>query len=96
MRRAHLQFAENRVADALGVASQMRIPEPQRLDAARLQKLFAFHVVLPLVGETMLAAVHFNVQCRLLAKEIQMVAADGMLAAEFVAGETPVAQPVPH
>jgi len=95
MRRAYLQFVENRVADALGVAPQMRIPEPQRLDTARLQKLFAFHVVFALVGETMLAAVQFNIQFRFFAKEIQIVAADGMLAAEFVAAETPVAQPAP-
>ena len=95
MRRSLLQFVENRIADALGVASQMRIPEPQRLDSARFQKPFPFRVVFPLVGEAMLAAVQFNVQSRLLAKKIQIVAADWMLAAKFVVGETPVTQPAP-
>jgi hypothetical protein len=95
MRGAFLQFIENRVANALGVAAQMGIPEPQGHDPARLQKFFAFFVVFPLVGETMLAAIQFNVQSGLLAKEIQIVAADWMLAAEFIAAETPVAQPTP-
>ena len=34
MRRACLQFVKDRVADALRMAPQMRIPKPQRLDAA--------------------------------------------------------------
>ena len=38
-----------------------------------------------LVGKAMLAAVQFHIQFRLLAKEIEIVNADGMLAAEFVA-----------
>jgi hypothetical protein len=96
MRRACLQLIENRVADALGVAPQMGIPEPQRLDAARLQKLFPFQVVFPLVGKTVLAAVQFDIQFRLLAKEIKVVNADGMLTAEFVAVEPSVTQPAPH
>ena len=74
----------------------MRIPEPQRLDAARLQELFAFQIMFALVGKTVLAAVQFHIQLRLLAKEIQIVNAAGMLAAEFVATEPPVAQPAPH
>jgi len=96
MRGANLQFIENGVADALGIAAQMRIPESQRLDAARLQKLFALLVMLALVGKTVLAAVQFNVQFRLLAKEIEKINAERMLAAEFVAAEPPVAQPAPH
>ena len=95
MRRACLQLIENRVADALRVPPQMRIPESQCLDAARLQKLFPLRIVFPLVGKTMLAAVQFHIQFRLLAKEIQMVNAEGMLAAKFVAGEPPCAQPAP-
>jgi hypothetical protein len=43
-----------------------------------------------------LAAVQLNIQFRIFAKEIQIVDADGMLAAKFVAGETPVAQPAPY
>ena len=61
MRRAGLQFTKNRVADALGVAAQMRIPESQSLDAARLQKLFPLRVVFLLVGKTVLVAVKFNI-----------------------------------
>ena len=44
----------------------------------------------------MLAAVQFHIQFRFLAKEIELVNADGMLAAKLVAAETPVAQPAPH
>ena len=95
MRRAGLQLIEDRVADVLGIAAQMRIPKTQRLDAARLQKLFALRVVFPLVGKTMLAAVQFHIQFRLLAKEIQIVNAERMLAAKFVAAEAPTAQPAP-
>ena len=73
----------------------MGIPEPQRPDAARLQKLFALNVVFPLVGKTVLAAVQLNIQFRLLTKEIQMVNADGMLAAKFVVAEATVTQPAP-
>src|ERR1700690_1826255 len=95
MRCAGLQLIKNRVTDALRVAAQMRIPESQRLDAARLQKFFPFQVMFAPVGKTVLAAIQFHIQFRLLAKEIKMVYADRMLAAEFVAGETPVTQPAP-
>jgi len=96
MRCACLQFVENRVADALRVPAQMRIPESQRLDASRLQKFFPFQIMFALVGKTMLAAIEFHVQLRLLAKEIQIVNAQRMLAAELVAAEPPVTQPAPH
>jgi hypothetical protein len=49
-----------------------------------------------LVGKTMLAAVQFNVQFRLLAKEIKVVNAEWMLAAELVAAESSVTQAAPH
>ena len=52
--------------------------------------------MLSLIGKTMLAAIQFDVQCRLLAKEIKVVDADGMLTAKLVAAETPSAQPAPH
>jgi hypothetical protein len=70
MRCAGLQLNKNRVTDALGVAAQMRVPEPQRLDAMRLQKLFPLHVMFALVRKTVLAAFQFHIQFRLLAKEI--------------------------
>ena len=34
----------------------------------------------PLIGKTMLAAVQFHIQLRLLVEEIEIVNADGMLA----------------
>ena len=95
MRCAHLQLIENRVTNALGIAAQKGIPESQRLDATRLQKLFPLSVVFQLVGKTVLTAVQLNIQFRLLAKEIQMVNTDGMLAAKFITAETTVAQPAP-
>jgi hypothetical protein len=95
MRRARLQLIENRVTNALGIAAQMGIPKSQRFDAARLQKFFPLHVMLALIGKTVLAAVQFNVQFRLLTKEIQMVNADGILVAKFVAAKATVAQPAP-
>src|ERR1700691_3907425 len=95
MRRACLQFIENHVANAIGIAAQMRIPESQRLDAARLQKFFPFCIRILLVRKTMLASVEFNCQFRLLAKEIKIVNTKRMLSAEFVTGETAITQPVP-
>ena len=59
----------------------------------RLQKFFARQIVLPLLGKTVMAAIQFNVQFRLLAKEIQIVITDGMFAAEFVIADPAVAQP---
>jgi len=47
-------------------------------------------------GKTVLAAVQLHIQCRLLAKEIQIVITGGMLTAEFVTAKPPVAQPTPH
>jgi len=80
MRRTPLQLVEDNVADALGIAAQMRIPEAQRFDATRLQKSFPLHVMLALIRKTVLAAVQFHIQLRLLAKEIQIIFAEGMLA----------------
>lgn len=74
---ACLQFVKDCVTDALGIAAQMRIPEPQRLDTERLQKLFAFQIMFALVGKTVLAAVQLNIQFRLITKEIQIVNTDG-------------------
>ena len=49
-----------------------------------------------LVGKAVLAAIQFDVQFRFLAKEIENVFSDGMLAAKLVAAEPPVTQPMPH
>jgi hypothetical protein len=51
MRRACLQIVKDHVADALRIAPQIRIPKPQRLDAARFQKLFPRRVVFPLEND---------------------------------------------
>jgi len=96
MRRAGLQFIEDRVPNDLRLAAQLRIPKPQRLDAARLEKLFPFQIVFPLFGKTVLAAVQFDVQFRLLAKEIQIIVSQRMLATKLVCSEPPVTQPTPH
>src|SRR5208282_5879329 len=74
----------------------MGIPEPQCLDAARLHKLFPLRVMFALVGKAMLATVQFHIQLRFFAKEIQIVTANGMLAAEFVTIESPTSQPGPN
>jgi hypothetical protein len=94
-RCARLQFVEDRITDTLSVAPQMRIPEPQRFNAARLQKRCALGIVIPRVRKAMLAAVQFNVQGRFLAEEIQIIDAHGVLTAEFVAAEAAVRQPAP-
>ena len=73
----------------------MRIPKSQCFNFVRLQKFFSFCVVTLLIWKTMLAAVEFNRQFRFLAKEIKVVSAHGMLAAEFIGRETPSAQPAP-
>ena len=96
MRRAQLQLVENCIADALRIPPQPRVPEPQRLDAERLQELFPLRIMLSLVGKTVLAAVQFHIQLRLFAKEIQIVNTARMLPAKFVAAEPPGAQPAPH
>ena len=83
MRGARLKLVEDRVTDAPRVPPQMGIPESQRFDAIGLQKGLALGIVILPVRKTMLAAVQFNVQGRLLAKEIQIVNPDGMLAAEL-------------
>src|SRR5689334_8643057 len=93
---ARLQLVKDRVADALRITAQIRIPEAQRLDAARFQNFFPFLVVFALVRKTVLAAVQFDVQLRLLAKEIQRVNSHWMLTAKLVMAETAVAQPAPH
>jgi hypothetical protein len=71
----------------------MGVPEPQRFDAARWQKRRALGIVMARVRQAMLAAVQLNVQGRFLAEEIQIVDANGMLTAEFVAIEAAVTQP---
>src|SRR6266446_3812915 len=96
MRRTFLQLAKNRVADGLRVAPQTGIPKAQFLDAARSQERFAFRIVTLLVRMTVTKSIQFDGQPCCLAKEIQVVNAFRMLAAEFVTAETPVTQPAPQ
>ena len=56
----------------------------------------ARRVALLLLGLAVLRAVEFDGQHCLVAKEIEHALAEGMLAAKFVAAQTPVAQPAPH
>lgn len=80
MRCALLQLVKDCIANALSIATKMRIPEPQRFDSAGLRIPFALRVVALLVGEAVLAAVQLDVQFHFLAKEIERVIAEGMLA----------------
>jgi hypothetical protein len=95
VRCARLQFIENHVTNALRITAQMGIPKPERLDATRLQKRLSLDIMILLFRNSMLAAIHFNVQSRFHAKEIQIVNAQGVLTAEFVAVEAAGAQPIP-
>ncbi len=49
---------EDRIANALGIAAQLRVPKPQRLDAARLQEFLALFVMLLLFRKTVLATIN--------------------------------------
>jgi hypothetical protein len=44
----------------------------------------------------LLTTIQFDIQLRFLAKEIKIVNAQRMLTVEFVAAESPGAQPAPH
>ena len=68
---ATLQLVENCVADGLRIGSQVRIPETQRLDAARLQEFFPFRIMLALARKTVLTTVQFHIQPGFLTIEIQ-------------------------
>jgi hypothetical protein len=85
MRCAPLQFLKNRVADALGVPAQMRIPKPQDLDSLCSQVFITFGIVILPVGMAVARTVELDGEARFLAKEIKKVDSLRMLAAEFVA-----------
>ena len=52
--------------------------------------------MLPLVRKTVLAAIEFDVECGLFAKEIEVIIAQWMFSAKFVAAKTTIPQPTPH
>ena len=78
----------------LRIAAQMN-SEPQFLMPRDFRNASRSASCLRWSGETVLAAVQLHVQFRLPAEEIEVVIAEGMLAAEFAA-ETSAAEPAPH
>jgi hypothetical protein len=96
VRRPLLQGFENRVADSLALAPQLRIPETQFLDSKSLEEPGSFCIIGLSSRMAMLEPVEFNREPRLLAEKVQKVFPRGMLAAELVAAEPPVPQPPPH
>ena len=96
MRRALLQRPPNRVADDVFLAPQAGVPESQHLDAARFQNRIAFEILGLLLGRAVLKAVQFDVQPSFQAEEVKDVRPERMLTAKSVAGEPPVAEPIPQ
>ncbi len=96
MRRPFLQSVENRVANALPVLPQCRIPEAQLPDALRFQKPGSLGVMRPLPGMAVAKAVQFDREPRLHAEKIQRVFTERMFAPEFIAVKPAVTQPAPH
>src|SRR5260370_11730090 len=96
MRGALLQRPPNGVADGRFLAPQPGVPEAKHFDAARFQPRIASRVLGLLFGRAVLNAVRLDIQPGFLAKVVHDVRSERMLSAEFVFGETPVAQPMPH
>jgi hypothetical protein len=59
------------------------------------ENFLPFRVGLEFIWKTVLAGVQLGVQLRLLAKEIQIVIAEGRLASELVTAETPAKEDFP-
>jgi hypothetical protein len=78
---------------ACRVLENLAIPEPQDREAARDQPSVSGLVVIAL---GMLAAINFNDQFVLETDEIDNVAAQQLLTAEFELAEAAVAQETPH
>jgi hypothetical protein len=96
MRRALLQRIPYRVADSLSLASQARVPEPQYLDAPRLQPGITIHIFGLLSRESVLKTIQLDVQLRFQTKEIEDVRPERMLAAKLIVGKPAVPQPAPQ
>ena len=95
-RRARLQLPEDRIANYLSVAPELRVPKPQDLDAQRSEELLPIFVMFPLFWKPVLSSIQFNRQPRFFTEEIERVFSNRMLSAEFVAAEPSRAQPAPH
>ena len=74
----------------------MRIPEPQRFDAARDEIFFPFEVMLSLVGKTVLAAIQFDYEPGFNTGEVGEISVDWDLPAELVATDLPIANHPPQ
>jgi len=96
MRRAFLQRPPERVANHFFISAQSRTPKPQHFDTVRLQKSIPDTVGNLMSRQAVLKTVYLNVQFCFVAKEIQNVRPDRMLAAKFAFGKAVVAQPRPH
>src|SRR5205823_3123342 len=61
-RRARLQLPEDRIANRLSVAPELRVPKPQDLDAQRSEELLPIFVMFPLFWKPVLSSIQFNRQ----------------------------------
>jgi len=84
------------IPDDLFVSVQMRTPKPQHLDALIFQKRITGSIIDLIFRQAMLKTIHLDIQFCTVTKEIQDIGSERMLAAKFVFGKTPVAQPGPH
>jgi hypothetical protein len=90
-----LQRSKNRLADSLLFPPQRRIPKPQLLDAHGIQKPASFGIMGLLFRKAVAAPIQFDREPSLLAKEVQEVFSQRMLAPKFVSVEPSIAQPTP-
>jgi hypothetical protein len=96
MRGPLLQSPPSCVVGGLLFEPPAGIPEAKHLDAARCQPRIGFRVPGLLFGRAVSNAVPLEIQLSFKAKEVQDVRPERILSAEFIFGDTPVAQPIPH
>jgi hypothetical protein len=82
--------------NSLKLSSHLVIPEAQRLDSLRGEKLLSPFIVLLLSGIPMSTSIEFDRQLRFDAEEIEEVDPAGILAREFKVVETAVSQKAPE
>ena len=91
MRCRLLQCTENPVAHPLSLSPQLPVPKTQFLYAETLQKPSPLRITCVWPRKTMLKTVQFDRQPRFLTVEIDKEFSRGMLAAELVLAEAPIA-----
>jgi hypothetical protein len=96
MRRPFLQETPQVLFDHFRFALHLRIPESLGEDAARQEIALVRFVPLCLLWKAVLTAIQFERELRFRAVEIHDVAPHRMLAAELVAGESPVSENSPE